>query len=163
MDAHLTLTSEQAHALAKSLSGLRVRLRRSDSPWEQMAVIRVNVAREADGEHIVFTASRIASDDVPGARCALEPLPRAEHSISREVSSEERVLAHFWGFVADVSGCGRPTRSQLIRVQSGSSPDGWRSVRVVTPKRRRVAVSGAYKHGGAFQRDVRWSEVWLVG
>ncbi len=71
---------------------------------------------------------------------------QGEHSLAIDVSSAERIQAHWEGYCENNTQV--PVVGQVVSFPSGSSPTGSRRGRVTKVGPKRATVEYSYKHGG---------------
>jgi len=81
---------------------------------------------------------------------------QGEHSLAFEVSTKERVLAHWGGYVENNGLAVAPVSGQKVSFPSASasSMGGWRTGTVLSVGPKRVRIAYRFKHGGAAETTV---------
>jgi hypothetical protein len=92
--------------------------------------------------------------NVPEERLVFTGAASGEHSIDLSCSDEARARAHWEGYL-EANGIRRaPAVGERVVFPSSSSPDGWRTGRVLKVGPRRCCIEFRYKNGFTSSKTV---------
>jgi hypothetical protein len=108
------------------------------------------------------TTGRMGWRNVETAHVVFEGGAHGSHALQLDVSSRERVLAHFAGYCEN-NGCERPFVGQTVEFPSASAwrAGGYRRGRVVAVGHTRATVTYKFAHGGETSKAVSFHELRL--